>query len=100
LCALADKRLVWADVTSQSSGERDARKLGSVVPRQQFIDAVDRMIGDAREHEAQIRFWVEAIEFGGADQAVECDGAFATGIGARENRLATTLSAARSSPAW
>ena len=31
-----------------------------------------------------IGFGIEAVEFGGADQAVDCGGAFATGIGARE----------------
>jgi hypothetical protein len=33
------------------------------------------MIGDARQHVAQIRFGVEAVEFGAADQAVDRGGA-------------------------
>jgi hypothetical protein len=32
------------------------------VPGQEFLDAVDRVIGDAREHLAQVCFWVQAVE--------------------------------------
>jgi hypothetical protein len=34
------------------------------------------VIGDAREHIAQVGFWIDAVEFGGADQAVDRGGAF------------------------
>ena len=53
-------------------------------PWQQFLDATDRVIGDALNNVAQIRFRVEAIELGGADQAVDAGGAFAAGIRAAE----------------
>jgi hypothetical protein len=33
-------------------------------PREQLVDSVDRVIGDARDDVAQIGFWVEPVEFG------------------------------------
>lgn len=54
------------------------------VPRQEFVDAVDRMIGDAGQHIAEIGFGVEVVEFGAADQAVDRGGSFAASIGAGE----------------
>jgi hypothetical protein len=42
------------------------------------------MIGDAGQHVSEIRFRVETVEFGGADQAVDRGGALAAGIGAGE----------------
>jgi hypothetical protein len=35
------------------------------VPGQELCDAVYRMIGDAIEHSVQVRFRIEAIQFGG-----------------------------------
>jgi len=49
---------------------RFGRSTSGEVSAQQFIDTVDRVIGDAREHIAQIRFRINAIEFWHADQAV------------------------------
>jgi len=51
------------------------------VPGEDFDDAVNGMIGDAREHVAQIAFRVEAVEFSRADQAVEDSRAFTPSIG-------------------
>ena len=39
------------------------------------------MIGDLLEHEVQIRLWIEAIQFGGLDQAVDGGGPLAAGVG-------------------
>jgi hypothetical protein len=36
---------------------------------------VDGMIGDSRQHVAQVELWVETVEFGAADQAVDRGGA-------------------------
>jgi hypothetical protein len=38
-------------------------RCGFEVPREKFIDAVDRMVGDASQDLAQIGFAIEAIEF-------------------------------------
>jgi len=46
------------------------------VPGQQLLDAVDGVIGDAGQHLAQISFRVKAVEFGGANQAVDRRRAF------------------------
>jgi hypothetical protein len=42
------------------------------LPGQQLVDAGDWMFGDAREHLAQKRFGIVAVEFGGPQQAVDC----------------------------
>ena len=34
-------------------------------PRKQFVDPVDRVVGDAREDVAQVSFRIETIELGG-----------------------------------
>ena|GEM_PF-5123115 len=45
---------------------------------------VDGVVGNAREHIAQVGFGIDAVKFGGADQAVNCGCTFATGVGAGE----------------
>ena len=44
------------------------------IPRQQVFNAIDRMLGDAFEYRAQIRFRIQAVQFRRADQAVYSDG--------------------------
>jgi hypothetical protein len=39
-------------------------------PGREFVNAVDRMIGDTSEDEAQIGFGIDVVEFGRPDQAV------------------------------
>ena len=56
--------------------------MGRRVPGQQFGDAVDGVVGDAREHIAQVGFGIKAVEFGRSDQAIDSGGALAAGIGA------------------
>jgi len=41
------------------------------VPRQQFCDAIDGMIGDALDHMPQICLGIETIRLGGFDEAVD-----------------------------
>src|SRR5581483_8377130 len=53
-------------------------------PRQQLLDAIDRMLGNAREQRAQIGLGIEPVEFGRADQTIDRRGALATRIRARE----------------
>ena len=45
------------------------------VPGQQFVDAVDRVVGDAGQDVAQIGLGIEAVELGGLDQGVDGGGA-------------------------
>ncbi len=54
------------------------------IPRQQLVNTVDRMIGDALEHRADIRFGVVVVEFGSAQQAVHRRSSLTTGIAAGE----------------
>src|ERR1700693_5275054 len=52
------------------------------VPGQELADAIDRMIGNAGKHVAQISLRVEATHFGGFDEGVHRGGSHAAGIGA------------------
>ena len=56
------------------------RNQGGEVPRQQLLDAVDGMIGDAFEHVAQIEFWIKAIQLGCAQESIDRSRAFSAGI--------------------
>ena len=56
-------------------------KLRGQVPGQEFLDTVDRVIGDALQDMAKIEFGVEIVELGRAEQAVNGRRAFAAGIG-------------------
>ena len=40
------------------------------VPGQQFVDAIDRMVGDSCEDVAQIGLRVASVHFGGLDESV------------------------------
>ena len=50
------------------------------IPRKELVDLVDGMIGDACEHFPQVRFRIQPIELGRADQAVERGGSLAASI--------------------
>src|SRR5580700_3481578 len=52
------------------------------VPGQELADAIDRMIGNAGKHVAQISFRVEAIHLGGFDEGIYRGSSYAAGIGA------------------
>ena len=51
------------------------------VPGKQVADAIERVVGDAGEHVAEVGFWIEAVELGGLDQGIEGGGAIAAGVG-------------------
>ena len=48
---------------------------GATIQRQQLVDAVDRMIGDARQDVAQVELRVDPVQIGGAKQRVDHRGA-------------------------
>jgi hypothetical protein len=50
------------------------------IPRQQLVNTVDRMIGDALEHRADKRLKVVAVEFGATQQTVDRRSSLAAGI--------------------
>ena len=54
------------------------------IPGQQFGDAIDRVVSDARQHLAQIGFRIKAIELGRSDQAVNRCRTFAASIRSRK----------------
>jgi hypothetical protein len=47
------------------------RHLRSDIPRQQFLDAVDRMVSDTLQDMMQLAFGIEVVEFGGAQDRVD-----------------------------
>jgi hypothetical protein len=51
-------------------------------PWQQFVDAIDGMLGDASDDVAQVGLGIKAIQFDGADQSVDCGAPFASAVGA------------------
>lgn len=57
-------------------------------PRCEFVNAIDRMVSDACEHVAQIRLRIDAIEFCGANQAVDGGGTFAARVCSSEQIVA------------
>src|SRR5665647_1319624 len=58
------------------------------VPRQQFVDAVDRMLGDPFEHMPQIQVRVDVVEACSGDQSVDIRCPFAASVGAGEQIVA------------
>jgi len=51
--------------------------IGGEVPGEQFVDPVDRMVGDAGQDSAEIAFGIESIEFRRSDERVDGGSAFA-----------------------
>jgi hypothetical protein len=56
-------------------------KLRGQVPRQELVNTVHRMIGDALQDMPEIELRIQVVEFGRAKQAVNGRRAFAAGIG-------------------
>ncbi|AIP35837.1 hypothetical protein DR64_5508 [Paraburkholderia xenovorans LB400] len=50
-------------------------------PWQQFVDAIDRVLGDASDDVAQVGLGIKAIQFGGTDQGIDCGATFAAAVG-------------------
>jgi hypothetical protein len=53
---------------------------GGEVPRQEFEDAVNGMIGDAFENVAKVEFRVEAVELGCTEQGINRSSTFSASI--------------------
>lgn len=60
------------------------------MPRQQFVDAIDRVIGDASQYLTQVRIGFDAIQQCRADQTVEGGRTRAAVIGASEQVVTAT----------
>ena len=54
------------------------------IPRQQLIDPVGRMPGDAGQDVGQPGLRIDIVQFGGDDQAVDRRGALSAAIGTGE----------------
>jgi hypothetical protein len=80
------------------SGYRRAAMPGQLVghaPGQQFVDAVDLVVGDMGEHVFEVGPWVDSIELATPDQAVHRCCPLASRIGAGEHKIfATTQNSA------
>ena len=60
---------------------------GGEVPRQQFMDAIDWVIGDLFQDAAKIEFWVEAVKLGRAEQRIDRSSTLPTGIRSAEQEV-------------
>ena len=58
--------------------------LGGVTPRQQLIQPIDLVIGDAGEDIGEPSLWVDAVQLGRFDQGVGGRGRLAAALGADE----------------
>jgi hypothetical protein len=47
------------------------------IPEEQFIDPVDRILGDAGQDHAQIEIWIKATELGRSNQRLNGGGSLA-----------------------
>jgi len=57
------------------------------IPWQQFVESVDRVVGDSVEHLREVCLWFDAVELGSFDQGVDRRGAVAAGIGTGEQLI-------------
>ena len=51
------------------------------VPGQEFLDAVNGMVGDAAQDVGQVGFWIQSVQFRGTQQGIHRGGALAACIG-------------------
>jgi hypothetical protein len=54
------------------------------VPREQLLNAIDRMIGDALEYVLEIALRIDAIKFATFDDSINDRGALTAGVGAKK----------------
>src|SRR5271157_1884192 len=79
-----------------SSGRQCLRNLRRLVqsidhiPRQQLLDAIDGMIGDAFEDVLQIPLRVDAIEFASFDKAINDRRTLTAAVGSEEQIIASS----------
>jgi hypothetical protein len=66
------------------------------MPRQQIVDPIDRVVGDAGEQVAQVGLWIEAVQGRGLDERVENRSPTTAGVRAGKE---VVLAAQRDRPA-
>ena len=54
------------------------------VPGQQLVQVGGRMIGNAPQYVGKPGLWIDAVEFCGSNEGVDCGGALTAPIGAGE----------------
>jgi hypothetical protein len=72
-------------------GGQTTLSAGFPPPRKKFPDAVDRMIGNTRQHISQVSLWIDVKHFAGLQDREHCGGAIAPGVGAQEDKIFTTM---------
>ena len=60
------------------------------VPRQEFVNALGRVIREAGQHVSEPSMWIDVVELGGGDQGVDGRGAPAALIGAGEGPISSS----------
>src|SRR5882672_9375429 len=78
-----------------SSGRQRRRNLRGLIqlighiPRQQLLDAIDRMIGDALEYVVQIALRVDVIKFATFHETINDRRTLTAGVGSEEQIIAS-----------
>ena len=85
-------RQEWVDGAERRSGGCGGRRRGGPGPREQVVDPLDRVVGDAGEDGAQVGLGVEPVEDRGLDQGVEDRGAAAATVRAGEQIILAVMS--------
>jgi hypothetical protein len=60
------------------------------VPWQQFVDAINRMIGNAAEHVAQIGARFDIVQFAGRDERIHCRRSITAAVRPSEEEISAT----------
>src|SRR5450830_82952 len=63
------------------------KEFSSYVPRQQISNLIDRIVGNMREHIAQISFWINVIHPRRANQTIHSSGTIAPTIRAQKQEV-------------
>lgn len=54
------------------------------IPRQQLLDAIDRMLSNVHEHVSQVRLRIQLVELGRTQQRVDRRSTLTAGVGTRK----------------
>src|ERR1700751_4388347 len=81
-------RSLWVDSRLRSGGVSNVLRLP--VPGQEFANALDGVIRQASQHVGEPSLWIDVVELGGGDEAVDRSRTPAALIGAGEGPISSS----------